>query len=133
MLHFKVDAEVPNPFRGAPPVLLLAALLFILAGLAIGLLISTVSETQQQAFLTMFLFVLPAIILSGFLYPVETMPRSFQFLTLANPLRHFIDVIRAVFLKGAGLRELWIQFVVLGVMAVTTLAIATHRFRAALR
>ena len=61
------------------------------------------------------------------------MPRSFQFLTLANPLRHFIDVIRAVFLKGAGLRELWIQFVVLGVMAVSTLAIATHRFRAALR
>ena len=121
------------PFRGAPPVLLLAALLFILAGLAIGLLISTVSETQQQAFLTMFLFVLPAIILSGFLYPVETMPRFFQFLTLANPLRHFIDVIRAVFLKGAGLRELWIQFVVLGVMATTTLAIATHRFRAALR
>ena len=121
------------PLRGAPPVLLLAALLFILAGLAIGLLISTVSETQQQAFLTMFLFLLPAIILSGFLYPVETMPRSFQFLTLANPLRHFIDVIRAVFLKGAGLRELWIQFVVLGVMAVTTLAIATHRFRAALR
>ena len=121
------------PLRGAPPVLLLAALLFILAGLAIGLLISTVSETQQQAFLSMFLFLLPAIILSGFLYPVETMPRFFQLLTLANPLRHFIHVIRAVFLKGAGLRELWIQFVVLGFMAVTTLAIATHRFRAALR
>ena len=121
------------PFRGAPPVLLLAAMLFILAGLATGLLISTVSETQQQAFLSMFLFLLPAIILSGFLYPVETMPRFFQLLTLANPLRHFIHVIRAVFLKGAGLRELWIQFVVLGVMAVTTLAIATHRFRATLR
>ena len=101
--------------------------------MAIGLLISTVSETQQQAFLTMFLSVLPAIILSGFLYPVETMPRFFQLLTLANPLRHFIHVIRAVFLKGAGLRELWIQFAVLCVMAVTTLAIATHRFRATLR
>ena len=121
------------PLRGAPPVLLLAAVLFILAGLATGLLISTVSETQQEAFLSMFLFLLPAIILSGFLYPVETMPRFFQVLTLANPLRHFIYVIRAVFLKGAGLRELWIQFVVLGAMAAATLAFATRRFRATLR
>ena len=121
------------PFRGAPPVLLLAAVLFILAGLASGLLISTVSGTQQEAFLTMFLFLLPAIILSGFLYPVETMPRFFQLLTLANPLRHFIYVTRAVFLKGAGLRELWVPFVVLGTMAVTALALAMRRFRATLR
>ena len=121
------------PLRGNPLVMLLAALLFILAGLAVGLVISTVSNTQQEAFLAMFLFLLPAIILSGFLYPVDTMPRFFQLLTLANPLRHFIEMVRAIFLKGAGLTELWSQFLVLGAMAVALLAYATRRFRASSR
>ncbi len=120
------------PLRGSSLVLLLAAVLFILAGLATGLLISTISETQQEAFLSMFLFLLPAIILSGFLYPVDTMPRFFQVITLANPLRHFTYVIRAVFLKGAGLRELWPQFVILVAMATAALAFAVRRFRATL-
>ena len=120
------------PFRGAPLVLLVAAVLFILAGLATGLLISTMSETQQEAFLSMFLFFLPAIILSGFLYPVDTMPRFFQIVTLANPLRHFIYVIRAIFLKGAGLAELWPQLLILATMAGAGLVFATRRFRAAL-
>jgi ABC-2 type transport system permease protein len=120
------------PLRGSPLVLLLAAALFILAGLAIGLVISTISDTQQEAFLAMFLFLLPGIILSGFLYPIETMPELFQILTLANPLRHFIEVVRAVFLKGAGLAELWPQFLFLAVMAAAALALATRRFRASL-
>jgi ABC-2 type transport system permease protein len=117
------------PLRGSVPVLLLAAALFILAGLSFGLLISTVSATQQEAFLAMFLFLLPAIILSGFLYPISTMPEFFQRLTLVNPLRHFLEIVRGVFLKGAGLRELWVQFTVLTGMAVTGLFIATRRFR----
>jgi ABC-2 type transport system permease protein len=120
------------PLRGSPAALLLAALLFILAGLALGLVISTISDTQQEAFLSMFLFLLPAIILSGFLYPVDTMPRFFQILTLANPLRHFIAVIRGIFLKGAGLRELWPQFVIMAAMAAAALAFAIRRFRASL-
>lgn len=117
------------PLRGSVPVLLLAAALFILAGLSFGLLISTVSTTQQEAFLAMFLFLLPAIILSGFLYPISTMPEFFQRLTLVNPLRHFLEIVRGVFLKGAGLRELWVQFTVLTGMAVTGLFVATRRFR----
>jgi ABC-2 type transport system permease protein len=117
------------PLRGSVPVLLLAAALFILAGLSFGLLISTVSATQQEAFLAMFLFLLPAIILSGFLYPISTMPEFFQRLTLANPLRHFLEIVRGVFLKGAGLRELWVQFTVLTGMAGTGLFVATRRFR----
>lgn len=121
------------PLRGSPPVLLLAALLFILAGLALGLVISTISDTQQEAFLSMFLFLLPAIILSGFLYPIETMPRFFQLLTLANPLRHFITVVRGIFLKGAGLAELWHEFAFMAAMAAAALAFATRRFRASLR
>lgn len=120
------------PLRGSVPVLLLAAALFIVAGLSLGLFISTISATQQEAFLAMFLFVLPAIILSGFLYPIETMPEIFRLLTLANPLRHFLEIVRGVFLKGDGLAELWIQFTVLLAMAIGGLIMATRRFRASL-
>jgi ABC-2 type transport system permease protein len=120
------------PFRGSPPTLILAAALFILAGLSFGLLISTISNTQQEAFLAMFLFILPAIILSGFLFPVETMPPLFQYLTLANPLRHFLEIVRGVFLKGAGLQELGIQFAVLAAMAVAGLLGAARRFERSL-
>lgn len=117
------------PFRGSVAVLLLASGLFILAGLSVGLFISTVSQTQQEAFLSMFLFILPVIILSGFLYPIETMPDVFQTLTLANPLRHFLEVVRGVFLKGAGIADLGVQFAVLASMAVLGLVSATRRFR----
>jgi ABC-2 type transport system permease protein len=120
------------PLRGPIGALLLAAALFILAGLSLGLLISTFSATQQEAFLAMFLFLLPAIILSGFLYPIDTMPELFQRLTLANPLRHFLEIVRGVFLRGAGLADLGAQFTVLAGMAVAGLAIATRRFQAAL-
>ena len=117
------------PLRGPVLLLLAASALFILAGLSVGLLISTVSRTQQEAFLTMFLFILPAIILSGFLYPVETMPEIFQTLTLGNPLRHYLEVVRGVFLKGAGTADLALQLTVLGAMAATGLLTASWRFR----
>jgi ABC-2 type transport system permease protein len=117
------------PFRGSVPTLLLAASLFILAGLSFGLFISTISATQQEAFLAMFMFVLPAIILSGFLYPISTMPELFQQLTLVNPLRHFLEIVRGIFLKGAGVADLWVQFSVLAGMAATGLFVATRRFR----
>ncbi len=120
------------PLRGPIPTLLLAAALFILAGLSFGLFISTISATQQEAFLAMFLFILPAIILSGFLYPIDTMPEFFQHLTLVNPLRHFLEIVRGIFLRGAGLTELWVQFSVLAAMAAAGLAVATRRFRATL-
>jgi ABC-2 type transport system permease protein len=117
------------PLRGSPLTLLLAASMFIVAGLSFGLFISTISNTQQEAFLSMFLFLLPAIILSGFLYPVDTMPRFFQVLTVANPLRHFLYVVRAIFLKGSGLRELWPQFLLLAAMAGGGVLFAVRRFR----
>ena len=117
------------PMRGSVPALLLAAVLFILAGLSFGLFISTISATQQEAFLSMFLFLLPAIILSGFLYPIDTMPLAFRHLTLLNPLRHFLEIVRALFLKGVGVRELWVQFVVLAAMAAAGIVLATRRFK----
>lgn len=120
------------PITGSVPTLLLAASLFILAGLSVGLYISSISTTQQEAFLSMYMFILPAIILSGFLYPVHTMPAGFQYLTWLNPLRHFLDVLRAVFLKGATLSDVWTSIFVLLVMSVSGLIFATRRFRATL-
>ncbi|HUP20103.1 MAG TPA: ABC transporter permease, partial [Gemmatimonadota bacterium] len=117
------------PFRGNPLDLLGAALLYILAGLAAGLLISTVSRTQQEAFMTMFLFILPAVILAGFLFPVETMPAFFRWLSLADPVRHFLVIVRAVFLKGHGVVELWPEYLTLAGMATGALAFAVERFR----
>jgi ABC-2 type transport system permease protein len=120
------------PFRGSLAALTLAAALFIVAGLSLGLLISTFSATQQEAFLAMFLLLLPAIILSGFLYPVDTMPEVFQRLTLANPLRHFLEIVRGIFLRGAGIAEMWVQFVTLAGMSAAGLGVASWRFRATL-
>lgn len=117
------------PLRGPVAALVLAAFVFILAGLALGLLISTVSRTQQEAFMTMFLFILPAVILGGFLYPVETMPAFFRGLAMLDPVRHFLVIVRAVFLKGVGVRELWAEYAILAAMATGALAFAVTRFR----
>jgi len=117
------------PLRGSVFVLLPAALLYIIAGISFGLLISTLSRTQQEAIMTMFLFLLPAIILSGFFYPISSMPKLFQWLTLLNPVRHFLEVVRAVFLKGTGLSLLWPQFLALALMAAGALQLAIVRFR----
>jgi ABC-2 type transport system permease protein len=117
------------PLGGSVFVLLPAALLYIIAGISFGLLISTLSKTQQEAIMTMFLFLLPAIILSGFFYPISSMPKLFQWLTLLNPVRHFLEVVRAVFLKGTGLELLWPQFLALALMAAGALQLAIVRFR----
>lgn len=117
------------PFRGSVLALLTAALIYILAGLALGLLISTVSRTQQEAFMTMFLFILPAVILGGFLYPVETMPAPFRWLSALDPVRHFLYVVRAIFLKGQGVAGLWPQYAALLAMAISALAFSVLRFR----
>jgi len=118
------------PLRGSIPALVLAATLYILAGLAAGLLISTVSKTQQEAFMTMFLFILPAVILAGFLYPVDTMPAFFRWLSLLDPVRHFLTIVRGIFLKGEGVLDLWAQYLTLAVMAAGALVFAVRRFRA---
>jgi ABC-2 type transport system permease protein len=120
------------PFRGTPWALGLAAMLFILAVLAVGLLISAVSKTQQEAFMLMILAMLPAIILSGFLSPIDGMPRYLQVATLLNPVRHFLDIMRGVFLKGTGVAELWPQYLALLALGTGTLALATNRYRRSL-
>jgi ABC-2 type transport system permease protein len=116
------------PFRGSFLLLLLASALYILSALGIGLLISSVSTTQQEAFMASFLVFLPAILLSGFMFPVTSMPELFQWATLLNPVRHYLEIVRAVFLKGAGFESLSFQFGALVAIGVTVLAVATVRF-----
>lgn len=120
------------PLRGSLLLLVAASSVYILSALGFGLLVSTVSSTQQEAFMGMFLFFLPMIILSGFMYPIASMPWVFQKLTLLNPVRHFLEVVRGIFLKGEGLADLWRQIVILGVMAAAVLAVATRAFRRSL-
>ncbi len=117
------------PFTGNFLILLLAALLFLLSTLGLGLLISTVSNTQQEAFLASFMLFMPLILLSGFMFPVSSMPGVFQWLTLLNPLRHFLEIVRAVFLKAAGFDALWRQFAALALLGAAVLTAATTRFR----
>ncbi len=117
------------PLRGSLPLLFFASLLFVIAGLGMGLLISTVSETQQEAFMGTFMVFMPALLLSGFMFPVSSMPRIFQEITILNPVRHYIEIVRAIFLKGIGIEVLWPQFLALVVLGVALLGLATLRFR----
>jgi ABC-2 type transport system permease protein len=121
------------PFEGDFLLLLLAGVLYLFSALGLGLLISTISNTQQEAVMTAFLFIMPLILLSGFMFPVSSMPVAFQWLTLLNPLRHFLEIVRAIFLKGAGLGALWHQFLALLLMGAGLLALATSRFRKTVR
>ncbi len=120
------------PFVGNPWIMLLGASLFLLAALGMGLLLSTFSQTQQQAFALNFFFVNPFFILSGFAFPIAAMPKLLQWFTVINPLRYFLVVIRAVFLKGVGLAVLWPDMLALTLLALVMLAISVLRFRKSL-
>lgn len=116
------------PLRGSIILLLFASALYIVASLAIGLLVSTISSTQQEAFITMYLVLLPFILLSGYMFPVRSMPVVFQYLTLANPIRHYLTIVRAIFLKGAGFGALWPHYLALALIGGAILAVAASRF-----
>ena len=115
--------------RGNRLFLLFSAFLFILSNLGIGLLISTVSKTQQQAMMaSVFAVMMPMIYLSGFAFPIENMPKFFQYITYAIPLRYFITIIRGVVLKGIGFSSLWLETVILFGMGVSILVLSAMRF-----
>ena len=117
------------PFRGSFVLLFIASVFYILAALGMGLLISAVSKTQQEAFMTMFLFFLPAMLLSGFMFPITSMPRPVQLITLINPIRYFLEILRGLFLKGAGPLALLPQLTILAVMGVGLLYLAAKGLR----
>jgi ABC-2 type transport system permease protein len=96
--------------------------------LGTGLFISTISRTQQQAMLTSLFFIMPQIMLSGFIFPIENMPKLFQYLTTIIPIRYFFVIIRGIMLKGAGWSELWPQAAALLVLGTLILALSVARF-----
>lgn len=120
------------PFRGQVSVLLAGTIIFLLCQLGVGLLISTVSRTQQQAMVTSFFFIMPAITFSGFGFPISTMPQWLQDLTYLDPLRYFLVVIRGVYLKGVGMDVLWPQMAGMAVLGAAVLALSVFRFHKAL-
>jgi len=118
------------PLRGSLLLLLVLCVPFMLCTLGLGLLVSTLSQTQQQAMmLASFVFMLPQIYLSGFIFPIQNMPRLFQLVTYVVPLRYFVVILRGVCLKGVGLATLWPQAVALLGLGVAILLVARLRFR----
>jgi ABC-2 type transport system permease protein len=118
------------PLRGSLTLLMTFSLFYLLCTLGLGLLVSTISATQQQAMMTVvFFFLLPMVYLSGFIFPIENMPRAIQPITYLIPLRYYLTVVRGVFLKGVGADVLWPQGLALIVWGTAVLLLAILRMR----
>jgi ABC-2 type transport system permease protein len=118
------------PLRGSVPLLFGASLIYLLCTLGLGLFVSTISSTQQQAMMTStFFFLIPMIYLSGFIFAVENMPVAIQWLTTVIPLRYFLVIVRGIFLKGVGIDVLWPQLAAMAAWGVAVLTLAALRSR----
>jgi ABC-2 type transport system permease protein len=116
------------PIRGNLLLLFGCSLLFLLSTLGVGLFISTISQTQQQAMMASFFFFMPAMLLSGFAFPIRNMPPAAQYLTYLNPLRYFMQIVRDLFLKGVGVASLWQEILALFVFGMAILSLSALRF-----
>lgn len=116
------------PFNGSFALLLFAALVFLLTTLGAGLFLSTISRTQQQAMMSTTLLFQPFFMLSGFSFPIRNMPEAVQWLTYLNPVRYFMEIVRGVFLQGAGVSTLWPQLVTLAIFGTLVLGLSVRRF-----
>jgi ABC-2 type transport system permease protein len=116
------------PFRGSALLLLACSVFFLLTSLGVGLFISTICHTQQQAMMSSFFFFSPAFMLSGFTFPIRNMPEPVQYLTYLNPVRYFIEIVRGIFLKGSGASTLWPQMAALLAFGVVILTLSVLRF-----
>lgn len=117
------------PIRGSLALVFGVTVLYLMTTLGVGLLVSGISKNQQQSFLGGFLFAIPAILLSGAMTPVRAMPGWLQAVTLANPLRHYVDALRATLLRGAGVADLWPQLLALAAFGMVIFTLATLGFR----
>ena len=116
------------PVRGSIITLFVANGFYLMTTIGIGLIISTLSETQQQAMMSTFFFYLPAVLLSGFMFPIANMPEVVQAVTYLNPLRYFLIIIRGIFLKGVGVAILWPQIMALLLLGILVLTVAVKKF-----
>lgn len=117
------------PLRGSLPLFLALTALFLLSAIGLGVLVAAVTRTMQQALLLSFFGLFPIMFLSGTLVPIESMPKALQYLSLASPLRYYMDIILGVFLKGAGLADLWGQTLALVAIGTLLFALALGVFR----
>lgn len=121
------------PLRGSFALLTLLTIVFLMTTLGLGLLVSALVRTQQQAMMTSaFVFMMPMILLSGLVFPVENMPRAVQYGTALIPLRYYNHIIRGIFLKGSGIDALWPDALALGIFGAAVLTLASLRFRKSL-
>jgi ABC-2 type transport system permease protein len=116
------------PLQGSLPLLYALASVFIAACLALGMFFSTLAKTQQQAMQMSFFFLLPNILLSGFVFPFEGMPVPAQWLSQGLPLTHFLRIVRGITLKGASFADVRPEFLSLGVILVVLVALSSMRF-----
>jgi ABC-2 type transport system permease protein len=117
------------PIYGSISLLFTTTCLFLLSTLGLGLFISTISQSQQQAMMTTFFFILPMFMLSGFVFPIRNMPAVVQWFTYLNPLRYMLVIIRGIFLKGIGLEALWHQIAGLAAIGLLVFGGAVSRFK----
>lgn len=117
------------PLRGSILFLLFSTCIYLFTTLGIGLFISTISSTQQEANMSVFLYYLPTVLLSGFAYPISNMPVIIQWFTIFNPMRYFMVVIRSIFLKGVGIEVLWPQLLPLLAIGIVVITLSSLRFR----
>jgi ABC-2 type transport system permease protein len=129
---FFAQALFRVPIHGNIFLLLALALVFVFSSLGQGLIISTIARTQQQAMMMSFLFIMPSIMLSGYIFPRESMPVPIQAFSAILPVTYFIEILRNIVIRGAGWEAVWKQTLILAVMGVATLALATFRFRKSL-
>jgi ABC-2 type transport system permease protein len=117
------------PIRGSLLVVAVGAFLYLFSTLGIGILIATISSSQQQAMLGAFAFMLPAMLLSGFMSPIDSMPKWLKPLTMVIPMRHFIEIMRGCLLKGSGIVDLARPLLALAALGVLILSVSVARFR----
>ena len=115
--------------QGSLPLLYATAVIYILGNLGLALLVSVTARTQQQALLTAFFILVPAILLSGFIFPIRNMPASIQWLTVLNPMRWFLQILHGIVVKGVGIRILWMPICAQVALAAGFLTLAVTRFK----
>lgn len=123
--HFVFDV----PIRGSLVLLYVLSFAFIVASLGLGLLVSTLCKTQVQAMQLSFVFILPTILLSGFMFPREAMPKAAQWLGALFPITYYLRILRGILLKGVGLESIWRDGVILVAFAVVLVSCSALRFR----
>ena len=117
------------PIRGNLFLFFSFALIFMFTTLGVGMFVSTISKTQQQALFLAWFFMVFAILMSGFMFPIENMPKIMQYLTYINPVRYFITIVRELFLKGSGLSYLWLQGLIMTIFSIGIITFSAIRFQ----